>query len=236
MNWWEWSKITGGVSFALAVALGGAFMGGELVQSEYPDRPAYQVPGMEEAPVDLASVQRGWPGSLGSVQESRVRGYLAHIEQAVIPAAAQAGPAQPRQVADLGTLLAAADPARGASVAKVCQTCHTFDQGGGARTGPNLWAVVGRDIASQGGFAYSAAAQSAPGTWTYEQLDAFLASPSRAMPGTKMAFNGVRRPEDRAHLIAYLATLGSAPPFPPPKPAADVAAASGGSGGTAAGS
>lgn len=235
MNWWEWSKITGGVSLALAVALGGAFMGGQLVQTDYPDQPAYKIADMKEAPVDLASVQRGWPGSLSEIQESRVRGYLAHIEQAVVPEAAQGGPVQPRQVADLGTLLAAADPERGASVAKVCQSCHTFDQGGGARTGPNLWSVVGRDIASAGGFAYSPAATAAPGTWTYEQLDAFLASPSRAMPGTKMAFNGVRRPEDRAHLIAYLATLGSAPPFPTPSPpAATDTAAAGGGGGRAA--
>ena len=92
-----------------------------------------------------------------------------------------------------------------------------MDAGGRNGVGPNLWGVVGRNIASHGGFSYSPALSSQPGAWTYEQLDNYLTSPARAIPGNKMAFAGLRRAEDRAAVIKYLASLGpGAPPFPAP--------------------
>jgi cytochrome c len=147
---------------------------------------------------------------------------MAHIDKAVLPVPA-AGTVAPLTAApvDLGTLLASADPARGERTAQVCASCHTFDQGGANRVGPNLWGIVGRDVGSEGGFAYSPAVAGHPGAWTYEELDHWLASPAKAIPGTKMAFNGVRNPKDRANLLAYLGTLGGARvPYPAPKPAA----------------
>ena len=147
---------------------------------------------------------------------------MANIEKAVVPqpAGGTAGPVAAAPV-DLGTLLASADAERGKGTAKLCASCHTLDQGGANRVGPNLWAVVGRDVGGHGGFAYSPAMAGHAGNWTYEELDRYLTSPARAIPGNKMAFNGVRNPKDRANLLAYLATLGGARvPYPAPKPAA----------------
>ena len=221
MDRWEWTKVGMSVFAAGLVIVVGNFLGGQLIDGEYPDRQGYPIEGV--APVDLASVQRSWPAGLSRPgDEALMRGYMANIEKAVlpVPAGGTAGPAAAAPV-DLGTLLASADPERGKSTAKMCASCHTFEQGGANRVGPNLWGVVGGDVAGKGGFAYSPAVAGHPGAWTYEELDRWLASPARAIPGNKMAFNGVRNPRDRANLLAYLATLGGARlPLPPPNPAA----------------
>ncbi|HLT02465.1 MAG TPA: cytochrome c family protein [Geminicoccaceae bacterium] len=114
----------------------------------------------------------------------------------------------------IGARLAAADVDRGARAARVCAACHSFDKGGANRVGPPLWDVVGRDIASLD-FSYSDALAEKEGEWDYENLDAFLAGPRDWAPGTKMAFVGVRKPEDRADLILYLRSLSDDPaPLP----------------------
>jgi cytochrome c len=219
MDRWEWTKVGASVVSAVVVIVAADFMAGQLVDGRYPERQGYPIEGV--APVDLAAVQRSWPAGLSQAgDEAMVRGYMANIERAVLPVPAT-GLAAPVAVApvDLGTLLASADAERGKGTAKLCASCHTFDQGGANRVGPNLWGVVGRDIGGAGGFAYSPAVAGHPGAWTYQELDRYLASPARAIPGNKMAFNGVRNPKDRANLLAYLATLGGARlPYPPPRP------------------
>ena len=74
-------------------------------------------------------------------------------------------------------LLAHADP--DAEDARKCAACHAFDEGGSAKLGPPLWGVIGRDIASVEGFAYSAALAGKVGVWDYQTLDAF--SPNRGI-------------------------------------------------------
>jgi cytochrome c len=129
------------------------------------------------------------------------------------------GAAIEEDVVDLGTLLAAADASAGERIFRRCVSCHNAAPGAGNLQGPNMWGVVGRDIGSYPGFSYSSAMAEYPGSWTYEELDGFLANPRGYMSGTAMAFAGIRGDEDRADLLAYLQTLDdTAVPFPAPAP------------------
>ncbi|MEE8501694.1 MAG: cytochrome c family protein [Kiloniellales bacterium] len=133
-------------------------------------------------------------------------------EEAAGEAVAAATPA----AQGVGSLLAAADAAAGEKGTRACKACHTFDQGGANKLGPNLWNIVNRPIAGDAEFKYSKALQGMSGQqWTYEDLDAFLTKPKDYAPGTKMSFPGVRKPEARANLIAYLRSLSDSPaPLP----------------------
>ncbi len=115
----------------------------------------------------------------------------------------------------LATLLANADIGRGEKASKKCTACHTFEEGGPARIGPNLYHVVGGPHAHMPGFAYSAAMQAKSGeTWTFEELDHFIADPRGYLPGTAMSFAGIKKPQERADLLVYLNSLGSNLPLP----------------------
>ncbi|MCB1479169.1 MAG: cytochrome c family protein [Rhodobiaceae bacterium] len=109
-------------------------------------------------------------------------------------------------------LLAEGDPAKGEKVAKKCQACHTFEQGGANKVGPNLWNIVNRPKASHEGFNYSDAIKAvADQSWTFENLNHFLEDPKGYMPGTIMGFAGVKKPGDRGDLLMYLRTLSDSP-------------------------
>lgn len=120
---------------------------------------------------------------------------------------------------DLGALLASASVSGGERRAALCQSCHTFEQGGANGTGPNLWNIVNRPVANVGGFNYSSALQEAGGEWTYERLDAYLRNSQEYIPGTAMV-QRFPRDNQRADLLAYLGSL-SANPVPYPEPAAE---------------
>lgn len=113
---------------------------------------------------------------------------------------------------DLSALMGAADPAAGEKVFGKCKACHTAEQGGGNKVGPNLYNVVGRDKASAEGFSYSDALSGLDGEWSYEDLFAFLESPKNYAPGNKMTFGGLKKPEDRADVISYLREHNDSPP------------------------
>ena len=135
---------------------------------------------------------------------------------------------------DFGALLG--DPtqladfvARGERLTAQCQSCHTFDDGGRNGTGPNLHDGFGRAVASHAGFSYSEAMQGHGGVWDWSALDVFLKSPAQAVRGTKMAFAGIRRTEDRVAVIAYLRSISPhqlpiPEPLPQPEPAAEEGA------------
>ncbi len=115
----------------------------------------------------------------------------------------------------LAERLAQANAKAGERISKKCAACHDLTQGGPNKIGPNLWGVVGRQVASHEGFKYSQAMQDFGGQWTYEHLDAFLTSPKALVPGTAMGFAGLKKPQDRANLLAYLRTLSDNPvPLP----------------------
>ena len=115
----------------------------------------------------------------------------------------------------MAPLLAAASVGSGKQLARKCALCHTFKKGGPHKIGPNLWDVVGADKARWENFSYSAALASVGGSWGYEELNSFVAKPGTYIPGTRMTFNGLKKLEDRADLIAYLRTFSDSPrPLP----------------------
>lgn len=115
----------------------------------------------------------------------------------------------------IAPLLAAASAEAGQKETRPCQACHSFEQGGPNKVGPDLWGVVGRPIASHEGFTYSAALQEKGGEWSYDNLNHFLYDPKAWAPGTKMNFAGIKKTQDRADLIAYLRSLSATPaPLP----------------------
>jgi cytochrome c len=132
---------------------------------------------------------------------------------------------------DWGTVLPAADVKGGEQVAQRCAQCHDWSKGGPDKIGPNLWGVVGRARATHPGFSYSSAMLANHDPWTFDKLFVYLKSPASMVPGTKMSFAGLRSPQDRINLIAYLRTQSDSPlpiPAPAPKaPAAPAAAAPG---------
>jgi cytochrome c len=143
------------------------------------------------------------------------------LEQNAFPVAVAEQPAQtqqaaaPAQVEPIAPLLASADAAAGQAVAKQCASCHTFEKGGPNRVGPNLWGVVGSDKAHAQGFNYSQAMQTAPGNWTFDDLNKFIADPKGTVPGTRMAYAGLKKTQDRANLIAWLRAQSDNPaPLP----------------------
>jgi cytochrome c len=90
---------------------------------------------------------------------------------------------------------------------RVCAACHTLNQGGATRVGPNLFGVADRPIASVPGYNYSGALKSHQGNWNQANLDAFLKSPRGFAPGTYMTFAGFSSDRDRRDVVAYLESL-----------------------------
>jgi cytochrome c len=107
---------------------------------------------------------------------------------------------------------AAGDPENGAKVFRKCAACHSLDPSGKSRFGPDLYGVIGRTTGTVEGFDYSevmATAGAEGHVWTEEELSAFLENPKKAFPGTKMTFVGLKKPEERADVIAYIAQVSS---------------------------
>ncbi|HEU0067591.1 MAG TPA: cytochrome c family protein [Sphingomonas sp.] len=103
----------------------------------------------------------------------------------------------------------AGDPVKGKAIFARCAICHTVEPGKN-KLGPSLAGVVGRVPASVPGFTYSAAMRADKVPWTVARLDGYLVNPRAMVPGTKMIFAGLPKPEDRANVIAYLANPSAA--------------------------
>ena len=120
------------------------------------------------------------------------------------PAAAAAPAADNTDTADgskFADFTGSAD--KGKVVFLQCKTCHVRDEGVN-RIGPSLAGIVGRKAGTIAGFSYTDANKNSGITWTPEKLFQYLENPQRVVPGTKMAFAGLPKPQDRADVIAYL--------------------------------
>lgn len=155
--------------------------------------------------------------SLNEWAESNFKGFRVDIAET------SGGGDVVEEIYDLGALLLAADLSVGErSFRAKCASCHTIEQGGPNGTGPNLYATLGAPKQSHSGFNYSGALSGTDGDWTWENMDAWLANPSAYARGTSMAFAGLNRDDERASVLAYLASYSpDAPPAPEPLPEAD---------------
>jgi len=190
----EFNKIAGGVLVALLLVVGIGKLSNILYAPELPEHAAVEteadahsdadVGGGHDAPeVSLAALLAGADATGGSV------------------AAGSAAIA----------MIAAGSVEDGESVARKCKSCHTFDEGGANRVGPNLWNIVDRPIATLADYSYSDAMSAQEGDWTYDRLWTYLMDPRAEVPGTKMAFRGITDEDDLASLILYLRSLSNDP-------------------------
>ena len=102
----------------------------------------------------------------------------------------------------------AGDAAAGAKLFKAkCATCHTANDGGPNKQGPNLWGVMGRQSGLVAGFKYTAANKGSGITWNNQTMFDYLANPKKYIKGTNMAFPGFKKEQDRADVVAYLNTM-----------------------------
>ena len=137
-----------------------------------------------------------------------------------------AASAEPEEevVVPIGVLLAGADASNGPGVFRKCQACHNVESGGAHKTGPNLWNLVGKEVALYDDFRYSSSMQAyAEGgtVWNFEALNNFLKAPKDYIDGTSMGFAGLNRENERADLIAWFATQADTPvSLPSPEDAA----------------
>ncbi len=112
-------------------------------------------------------------------------------------------------------LLATADPKAGAVAFKLCAACHSAEPYAPHKVGPNLWGIVGARKAAFPDFRYSQALRAGGGTWSYRELTEYLHDTRNAVPGTSMAFFGIKDKQRMADLLAYLRTRADRPaPLP----------------------
>lgn len=124
------------------------------------------------------------------------------------PAAAEAPAADNTDTTD-GTTLASLTPnaENGAKVFLQCKACHVLEAGQN-RVGPSLAGLIGRAAGTVEGYSYSEANKNSGITWSKEKLFQYLEKPARIIPGTKMAFAGLPKAQDRADVIAYIESGG----------------------------
>ena len=178
MDSFEFTKIAGAVLTALLLIFGTKV----LIEERMPGPPAK-------------------PGYTLPVAEAGATADAGKADEGAAPADAASGPAAvmaalPKASADAGKTLFAK-----------CKTCHTIEKGKPKGVGPNLWGVVGRTKGAAENFRYSKTLKMFGGVWTEAEISSFIAGPRSFVPDTKMTFSGLKKAEERAHVIAFLKTL-----------------------------
>ncbi|MFT5065845.1 MAG: cytochrome c [Yoonia sp.] len=139
-------------------------------------------------------------GGEGGHGEDHAQGYKIEVAEA------GGGAAEPEVEIDFAVVMASASATDGEGLWRSCRSCHALEAGNNG-VGPSLYGVVNRAVGSEAGFSYSGSLVAVADVWTPENLQAFLENPKGYAPGTAMGYNGMRKVEDRANLIAYLDTL-----------------------------
>ena len=121
------------------------------------------------------------------------------------PAPAASAPPPPPTAEE--RLAAAPDLDKGQRLFRQCQVCHSVEEGGPSRVGPNLYGLIGSPAAAKEDFSYSNALKEAGFVWTTELVDQWLEKPREFLPGNRMAFPGVPNAADRRDLIAYMVSV-----------------------------
>lgn len=140
-------------------------------------------------------------GSGGHGDEDHAQGYVIEVPES------NSGADEEVEEIDFAAMMLDADAAKGEKVYSKCKACHKLEDGANG-TGPHLFSVVNRSIGVVDGYGYSDAMATHGGAWDEDSLNQFLENPKGWLPGTKMGFAGLKKPTDRANLIAYLETIG----------------------------
>jgi cytochrome c len=115
------------------------------------------------------------------------------------------------EILDITSIMAQASIQEGEKIFnRICTLCHTGTKDGPNKVGPNLWKIVGSKAAHKEDFNYSSAMlarQASGAVWNQEELYRFLFNPKQYVPGTKMAYAGIKDDKERANVIAYLTNL-----------------------------
>lgn len=115
------------------------------------------------------------------------------------------------ELLDIASLMSQANANAGEKIIKKCIACHSMEENGPNKVGPNLWNIINAKKAHSDKYNYSSALASKGGNWTYEELFHFFKNPRKFAPGTKMSFAGIKDPQDIADLIEFLRQKYHAP-------------------------
>ena len=136
-------------------------------------------------------------------------GYAVEVEQ--ISSESTTTTSEVEEKIDIAALMAMGDVASGEKIFKKCAACHSINKGGKNKIGPALYNVVGRKVGGVADYKYSKALASYDKEWSFEELNGFLLKPAKWIKGTKMAYAGLRKEEDRASIIKYLNVKSDSP-------------------------
>ena len=143
------------------------------------------------------------------VDKPETPGYVVNVEQVSTASTTS------ESKIDIASLMALGSAESGKKIFKKCVACHSVVKGGKNKIGPALYNVVGRKVAGVTDYKYSKALVAYKKDWTFEELNGFLLKPAKWIKGTKMAYAGLKKEEDRASIIKYL-NQNSDSPIPLP--------------------